>query len=139
MKELVARRSASPAPSRLTGSTPGAQVLKRSYEGLVAKDEASPYVAGRPRSWLKVKLSGWTDVEDRWKRVLVTRVAQQLGHSSVKVTEDDYLHLTAGDRRHKVGAYAAAIAAKRANRSTTGVGPELSRDRSGAPSTTSRS
>jgi hypothetical protein len=49
----------------------------------------------------------------------------------VKVTEDYYLHLTAGNRRHKIGAYAAGIAAKR-NRSTTGVGPELSPDRSGS-------
>lgn len=76
-----------------------AQVLERGYEELVAKDEA-------------------------WR---IHYVAQQLGHSSVKVTEDYYLHLTAGDRRHKVGAYAAAIAAKR-NRSTTGVGPELSQE-----------
>ncbi len=60
-------------------------------------------------------------------------MAQQLRHSSVKVTEDYYLHLTAGDRRHKVGAYAAAISAKRADRSTTGAGPELSRKDS-APS-----
>jgi hypothetical protein len=64
-------------------------------------------------------------------------VAQQLGHSSVKVTEDYYLHLTAGDRRHKVGAYAAGIAAKR-NRSTTGVGPELIRDRSIPPADLAR-
>jgi len=32
-----------------------AQVLDRGYEGLVAKDEASPYVGGRTRDWLKVK------------------------------------------------------------------------------------
>jgi integrase len=65
-------------------------------------------------------------------------VAQQLGHSSVKVTEDYYLHLTASDRRHKVGAYAAAIAAKRAHRSTTGVGPELIQDRSTPPADLTR-
>ena len=29
---------------------------RRGYEGLVAKDLASPYVAGRSRSWLKVKV-----------------------------------------------------------------------------------
>ena len=38
-----------------------AQVLASGYEGLVAKDEASPYVGGRTRAWLKVKAPGWTD------------------------------------------------------------------------------
>jgi bifunctional non-homologous end joining protein LigD len=33
-----------------------AQVLKRGYEGLVGKDEASLYVEGRTLSWLKVKV-----------------------------------------------------------------------------------
>lgn len=32
-----------------------AEVLERGYEGLVAKDPASPYVGGRTLSWLKVK------------------------------------------------------------------------------------
>jgi ATP-dependent DNA ligase len=32
-----------------------AQVIERGYEGFVAKDEASVYVGGRSRSWLKVK------------------------------------------------------------------------------------
>jgi bifunctional non-homologous end joining protein LigD len=36
------------------------QVLARGYEGLVAKDEASPSVGGRTRQWLKVKRDGWT-------------------------------------------------------------------------------
>jgi bifunctional non-homologous end joining protein LigD len=45
-----------------------AAVLERGYEGLVAKDEASPYRGGVSRSWLKVKVPGWTDSEDRWKR-----------------------------------------------------------------------
>jgi bifunctional non-homologous end joining protein LigD len=31
------------------------QVIERGYEGLVGKDEASPYVEGRTLSWLKVK------------------------------------------------------------------------------------
>jgi hypothetical protein len=35
-----------------------------------AKDDASLYVGGVTRSWLKVKVPGWTDPEDRWKRVL---------------------------------------------------------------------
>ncbi len=33
-----------------------AEVQRRGYEGLVAKDESSPYRSGRTRSWLKVKL-----------------------------------------------------------------------------------
>lgn len=32
-----------------------AEVLERGYEGLIAKDPASPYVGGRTRAWLKVK------------------------------------------------------------------------------------
>jgi bifunctional non-homologous end joining protein LigD len=31
------------------------EVQRRGYEGLVAKDEASPYGGGRTRSWLKVR------------------------------------------------------------------------------------
>ena len=37
------------------------QVIERGYEGLVAKDEASTYVGGVTRPWLKVKVPGWTD------------------------------------------------------------------------------
>src|SRR6266852_7580439 len=33
-----------------------AEVQRRGYEGLVAKDETSAYRSGRTRSWLKVKL-----------------------------------------------------------------------------------
>ena len=47
--------------------------LKARFGGYVAKDEASPYVGGVTRSWLKVKVPGWTDPEDRWKRVWTTR------------------------------------------------------------------
>ena len=32
-----------------------AEVQRRGYEGLVAKDEASAYLGGRTRAWLKVK------------------------------------------------------------------------------------
>jgi ATP-dependent DNA ligase len=45
-----------------------AQVLERGYEGWVGKDEASPYRGGVTRSWLKVKVPGCTDPEDRWRR-----------------------------------------------------------------------
>ena len=46
-----------------------AQVLERGYEGYVGKDEASKYLGGKTTAWLKVKVPGWTDPEDRWKRV----------------------------------------------------------------------
>jgi ATP-dependent DNA ligase len=44
------------------------QVLERGYEGYVAKDEASTYVGGGTKAWVKVKVPGWTDAEDRWRR-----------------------------------------------------------------------
>ena len=47
-----------------------AEVIERGYEGLVGKDDASTYHGGIARSWLKVKVPGWTDPEDRWKRRL---------------------------------------------------------------------
>jgi hypothetical protein len=46
-----------------------AQVLERDYEGYIGKDETSQYLGGKTTSWLKVKVPGWTDPEDRWKRV----------------------------------------------------------------------
>jgi ATP-dependent DNA ligase len=39
------------------------QVLERGYEGLVAKDPASPYVGGRTLRWLKVKVSKYREAE----------------------------------------------------------------------------
>ena len=56
---------------RLTsnGLVAWAEVLQGGLEGYVAKDEVSPYVGSVTRSWLKVKVPGWTDPEDRWKRV----------------------------------------------------------------------
>ena len=42
------------------------------YEGLVAKDEASLYVAGPTRRGLKVTQKGWSDVEDGWRRWIST-------------------------------------------------------------------
>jgi bifunctional non-homologous end joining protein LigD len=44
-----------------------AQVLERGYEGLVGKDEASPYVEGRTLSWLKVKVPHYRDGERGWE------------------------------------------------------------------------
>ena len=46
------------------------QVVERGYEGLVAKDDNSPYEGGPTRRWLKVKQNGWTDAEGRWRRLL---------------------------------------------------------------------
>jgi len=45
-----------------------AAVLASGYEGMVGKDEASTYRGGITRSWLKVKVPGWTHPEDRWRR-----------------------------------------------------------------------
>jgi hypothetical protein len=42
-----------------------AQVVERGYEGYVAKDEASAYEGGATKRWLKVKVPGWTDSDDR--------------------------------------------------------------------------
>jgi ATP-dependent DNA ligase len=38
-----------------------ARVLGSGYEGYVAKDQLGPYRGGVTRSWLKVKVPGWTD------------------------------------------------------------------------------
>jgi bifunctional non-homologous end joining protein LigD len=40
-----------------------AQVLGSGWEGYVAKDQLSPYRGGVTRSWVKVKVPGWTDPE----------------------------------------------------------------------------
>ena len=41
------------------------EVLERGYEGLVAKDPASPYRSGRTLSWLKVKVPHYREGERR--------------------------------------------------------------------------
>ena len=43
------------------------------YEGLVAKDEVSPYEGGPTRRWLKVKQKNWTVEGDGWRRRFATR------------------------------------------------------------------
>jgi ATP-dependent DNA ligase len=48
-------------------------VIEHGYEGWVSKDESSPYRGGVTRSWLKVKVPGWTEPEDRWRRVRFDR------------------------------------------------------------------
>jgi bifunctional non-homologous end joining protein LigD len=60
------------AVRRLTGDGLGAweQVLAAGWEGLVGKDNESPYVGGRTKSWLKVKVPGYVDREDGWRRTL---------------------------------------------------------------------
>lgn len=47
------------------------QVVERGYEGYVAKDERSTYEGGATKSWLKIKQRGWTDAEERWRRVRI--------------------------------------------------------------------
>jgi ATP-dependent DNA ligase len=44
------------------------QVIARGFQGYVAKDEASAYMGGPTRRWLKVKQKDWTVAEDRWQR-----------------------------------------------------------------------
>jgi len=44
-----------------------AQVLKSGYEGLVGKDEASPYREGRTLAWLKVKVPHYREGERGWE------------------------------------------------------------------------
>ena len=43
------------------------QVLERGYEGMVGKDEASPYREGRTLSWLKVKQPHYREGERGWE------------------------------------------------------------------------
>jgi ATP-dependent DNA ligase len=43
------------------------QVLKAGYEGLVGKDDGSPYVGGRSLRWLKVRVSHYRECERGWE------------------------------------------------------------------------
>ena len=45
-----------------------AQVLERGYEGMVGKNEASPYIEGRTLAWLKVKVPDYREGERGWER-----------------------------------------------------------------------
>jgi bifunctional non-homologous end joining protein LigD len=56
-----------------------AQVVERGYEGLVGKDEASPYREGRTLSWLKVTVPKYREGERGWdpKPKQAMKVAQQ--------------------------------------------------------------
>lgn len=58
---LPARRQAS------NGLEAWAEVLARGYEGLVAKNPASPYVGGRTLKWLKVKQPKYREGERGWE------------------------------------------------------------------------
>jgi ATP-dependent DNA ligase len=42
------------------------EVLERGFEGLVAKDPASPYVGGRTLKWLKAKQPHYREGERGW-------------------------------------------------------------------------
>jgi bifunctional non-homologous end joining protein LigD len=47
----------------LDGMEAWGEVLRRGYEGLVAKDERSAYVEGRTLAWRKVKVQKYREVE----------------------------------------------------------------------------
>lgn len=49
------------------GLKPWQEVLEHGYEGLVAKDPASPYVGGRTLKWLKVKQRDYRVGERGWE------------------------------------------------------------------------
>ena len=49
------------------GLTAWEEVLERGYEGLVAKDPASPYRGGRTIKWLKVKQPRYREGERGWE------------------------------------------------------------------------
>jgi ATP-dependent DNA ligase len=44
------------------------EVFERGYEGMVAKDPASPYRGGRTLAWLKVKQPHYREGERGWER-----------------------------------------------------------------------
>jgi bifunctional non-homologous end joining protein LigD len=44
-----------------------AQAVAAGYEGMVAKDDASPYKGGRTLSWLKVKQPNYREGERGWE------------------------------------------------------------------------
>src|SRR4030095_16945420 len=71
LEELVARRERIFPVRQLTsnGLVAWDEVLKAGFEGYVAKDEASPYIGGITKSWLKVKGAGWTGPEERMQTV----------------------------------------------------------------------
>ena len=50
-----------------------AQVVERGYEGLVAKDPASPYRSGRTVAWLKVKVPNYREGERGWEQKVSQR------------------------------------------------------------------
>ena len=43
------------------------EVLEHGYEGLVAKDPESPYVAGRALNWLEVKQPRYREGQRGWE------------------------------------------------------------------------
>jgi len=64
-----------------------AQVLERGYEGLVAKDDASPYVGGQTRDWLKVKQAKIA-VRSAMTRVNVIRSPLTSGRKSLSASSE---------------------------------------------------
>jgi hypothetical protein len=60
-----------------TAWTQWAQVIERGYEGLMAKDEASLYVAEPTKRRLKVKVLGWTVSDDPRRRGMSQKAARR--------------------------------------------------------------
>jgi hypothetical protein len=54
------------SPSRRERARAWAQAVAPGYDGMVAKDEASPYRGGRTLSWLKVKQRDYRVEERGW-------------------------------------------------------------------------
>jgi bifunctional non-homologous end joining protein LigD len=65
LEKVVKGQTLGPPARRLSpnGFAAWAEVLQRGYEGMVAKDPESPYVAGRTLKWLKVKQPKYREEE----------------------------------------------------------------------------
>ena len=66
--QIARYRPANQAPAAEPQGGPG-RLCNPQLRGLRREGRSEPYVGGATRAWLKVKVPGWTDPEDRWKRV----------------------------------------------------------------------
>jgi ATP-dependent DNA ligase len=64
------------------------QVIEHGYEGLVAKDPASPYIGGRTLKWLKVKQPAYREQERGFYNR--RRTSRWLLHSTTRFLQDFY-------------------------------------------------
>jgi bifunctional non-homologous end joining protein LigD len=69
LEKLVKRQNVILPARRLSpnGFAAWTEVLHRGWEGMVAKDPESPYVAGRTLKWLKVKVPKYREGERGWE------------------------------------------------------------------------